>query len=288
MIQFADENTKPAVRSIWKEVFGDKDEYIDLIFDRKYRHDNTLIWLEDNVPVASLQMFPYSMRFYGEIVPFYYLAGLCTLPEYRNKGFMGQLIKKSFEVMMERGIPLSILVPAQDWLYGYYEKFGYTQTFDKGKEPLNIGPIAETYKHNPDKAYKEFDSVFQQGDFFVMKEADDLKTIVEDYFVDGSPSKYNLGGMARILEPAYLLKIYASKNADLTFTLKVEDNYLLPHSGYKIINGKVEIWESDQYDFSLDVRLFARLIFGYHLEKLQENYHPYFSSHQPVINLMLE
>lgn len=288
MIQFADENTKPAVRSMWKEVFGDKDEYIDLIFDRKYQHDNTLIWLEDNVPVASLQMFPYKMRFYGEIVPFYYLAGLCTLPEYRNKGIMGQLIKKSFEVMMERGIPLSILVPAEDWLYGYYEKFGYTQTFDKGKEPLNIDPIAETYKYNPGKAYKEFDSVFQQGDFCVTKDADDLKAIVEDYFLDGSPSKYNLGAMVRIFDPAYLLKIYACENADLTFTLKVQDNYLSPYSGYKIINGKVGIWESDQYDFSLDVRLFTRLLFGYHLEELQENYHPYFSSHKPIINLMLE
>ena len=56
MIQFADDLTKQAVRDMWKEVFGDSDDYMDIYFKHKYQNENTLIYIEDNKPVASLQL----------------------------------------------------------------------------------------------------------------------------------------------------------------------------------------------------------------------------------------
>ena len=107
MIQFANEHTMPLVRQMWKTCFGDADDFLDILFKYKYRNENTLIYFDGDKAVASLQMLPYTMTFYGEEIPFAYLAGLCTLPEYRRRGYMDQLIHRAHYVIGERGIPLS-------------------------------------------------------------------------------------------------------------------------------------------------------------------------------------
>lgn len=288
MIRFADENTKPLVRSMWKEVFGDKDEYMDLIFDCKYKNENTLIYFEDGIAAASLQMFSYDFRFNQAVIPFYYLAGLCTLPAYRNKGYMGQLIRRSFEIMQERAIPLSILVPAEDWLFGYYEKYGFVQTFDKSVESLDMETILSSYRKNPDIAYKEFDSLYQKDDFCVLKTSEDLRIIVEDYVSDGCPLKYNLAAMSRIIDPKFLLEKYAINYPSTNFIIRVTDNQIFGTVVYEICDGIVTISESSTYDFDLNIRELTRLLFGYKIEEFSMKFRSYFSSHIPVINLMLE
>lgn len=288
MIQFADENTMLAVRDMWQNVFGDKDEYMNLIFTRKYRHQNTLVYLEQGIPVASLQMFPYNIRFYGETVPFYYLGGLCTLPEYRNRGFMGQLILKSFAVMQERHIPLAILVPAESWLFGYYEKYRFAQTFENSVKPVDISHIAHLYESNPKEAFRYFDKVFQQSDFLVLKTNEDIETIIDDYLLDGCPEKYNLGAMSRLIDPLYLLRKYAAKNQASEFKIKIEDKQIPYFPSYFIKNGTATSYDGDDVDFVVDEKLLTQLLFGYKMENVQSVFHPYFSSHVPIINLMLE
>ncbi len=288
MIQFADENTKPLVQSMWKTVFGDKDEYIDLIFTQKYQDENTLIYFDEGKAAASLQMFPYTIRFYGRPVTFYYLAGLCTLPEYRNKGYMGQLIAESFKVMQTRNIPLTILVPAEDWLFGYYEKYGYVKTFDQGEQAIKLDTILKKYTENSDLAFELFDRDYQQDDFIVLKNKDDLKTILEEYVQDGMPPKYNLGGMTRIINVLPLLNIYAATNPTADLTIRVRDEQLQTNQVYKVQNGISELTETENTNLDLDQKLLTRLLFGYKINELSEEYSLFFKEHHPVINLMLE
>ncbi len=288
MIRFSDKNTKPLVKSMWKTVFEDKDEYIDLIFSRKYKHENTLVYFEDNVAVAALQMFPYTIRFYGEVIPFYYLAGLCTLPEYRNRGFMGKLILESFRIMRDRNIPMSILVPAEEWLFGYYEKYGFADTFDRGAEPVAMKTILDNYTIDAGVAFGKFDRDYQQRDFCVLKDADDMKSIIDDYLMDGCPDKYNLAAMSRSIDSLFLLETYARKNTDLTFKIKVVDNVMNSTNVYQINHGTVLSFDKSDYDFEVNEKQFIQLLFGYKIEKKLSLFHKYFPSHNPVINLMLE
>lgn len=200
MIQFADQHTLCSVRSMWKTCFQDTDEYIELFFSRQYKDENTLVWIEDGIVVASLQMTFYTLNVNGEKIPFYYLVGLCTLPEYRNKGYMSQLIYKAFEVMRERNIPLSILVPADDWLFEYYNRFGFYKCSQKGRMPL---PSVKEVLDNTstfEEAYAVFDEKFNQRDFCVQKTFYDFGTIVQDLSSDGFPDKYNIAAMACIID----------------------------------------------------------------------------------------
>ena len=86
MIQFAGDTTEQQVWDMWKTVFGDSDDYMQLYFKYKYRNENTLIYIEDDKAVSSLQMLSYKFTFCGEVIPVQYLSGVCTLPEYRGKG----------------------------------------------------------------------------------------------------------------------------------------------------------------------------------------------------------
>jgi predicted acetyltransferase len=257
MIQFANESTMPLVRQMWKTCFGDADDFLDILFKYKYRNENTLIYFERDKAVASLQMLPYSIIFYGKEIPFAYLAGLCTLPEYRRRGYMDQLIHKAHGVIEERGIPLSILVPAEDWLYGFYEKYGYQKVFEKGSTPLY--PLKKILEDNPDMtgAYKVYDALFRNKDFCVQKTFTDFKVIVEEQIIDGFPEKYDIAGMARIMDVDFLYGLYSEKHSHTDMEIK-------------------------------DIRFLCRLLFGYKTDELNEPFRSLFPLHHPVMNQMLE
>jgi hypothetical protein len=47
MIQFAEDSTKQEVWDMWKKVFGDSDDYMEIYFRHKYRNENTLIYFDN-------------------------------------------------------------------------------------------------------------------------------------------------------------------------------------------------------------------------------------------------
>lgn len=289
MIKFADDSTASLVRQMWKVSFGDTDEYLDILFKYKYSNENTLIYFEGDKAVASLQMLPYSITFYRATIPFAYLAGLCTLPEYRNRGYMTQLIHEAHKVIASRNIPLSILIPAEESLYDYYRRFNYEQTFEKDDEVIPLKKIIHTYT-DKDSAYSEFDSIFRYKDFCVQKSKIDFHAIVEDFLLDDCPDKTNLSGMARISDTWLLLKLFAEDNLQKKIKIKINDNTNGESSTYYIHKGKVELILGSNLDFDieLDSRLLCRLLFGFKIEGLDLIYTNLFDKHHPVMNLMLE
>lgn len=282
MIELANNDTEASVREMWKTVFEDEDDYIDLYFSRKYKNENTLIYFEKGLAVASLQMNPYTLSFYGKKVPFYYLVGLCTLPEYQKKGYMSQLISKAHEVMCERGIPLSILVPAEDWLFDYYERFGYVRVSDSTEKPLY--PLKDILKQYPDMedSYQAFVHHFQSQDFCIQKDYLDFETIVDEYNIDGCPDKYNLAAMAYIVDIEYLMSIYAKSNHDKSFIFKIGEER------YKIVKGACEKTKAQAALFNTDVPSLCRMLFGYKTNELEPKYRALFPEHQLEVNFMLE
>ena len=280
MIRFADEATTPCIREMWKIVFEDTEEYLDLLFTEKYKPKNTLVYLDEGKPVASLQMLPYSITFYGERIEFYYLMGLCTLPQYRRRGYMEQLIMSSHEVMCERKIPLSVLVPAEEWLFGFYEKYGYEKVFEKDNKPIPLEEILNNGK-TIEEQYVCFDKC-QQHDFYVQKSLADFKVIMAEYAIDNETPRTNLAGMAHAVNPHFLLNIYAKQNPKKQFTIKVDDEK------FEVKNGRCSGTIQENCDLAVDIRLLCKLLFGFELDCLESKYRIPFSTHHPIINLMLE
>lgn len=290
MIRFANNQTTSLVRQMWKTCFNDTDEFLDIIFTYKYKNENTLIYFEGEKAVASLQMFPHTINFYKQQIPFSYLAGLCTLPEYRKRGYMSQLIYKAHQTMRERNIPLAILIPAEAWLYKFYEAYEYEQVFEKDNNLIPLKEILDT-NINIDSAYLEFDKLFRFRDFCIQKNKNDFKAISEEYKLDGYPEKTNLAGMARIIDTWTLLDLYAKDNLSRKFRIKIlNEAPLKPSIVYSIDKGSVELilGPTPRFDIEVDIRLLCRLLFGYKTKKLGTKYQTLFDEHQPMMNLMLE
>lgn len=289
MIQFGTDKTKPLVREMWQTVFNEPDEFADIYFSQKYKNENTLIYFDGDKPAASLQMWEYNFSFYKESIPIYYLAGLATYPEYRRKGYMSELMTQAHQVMKERGILFSILIPAEEWLYTFYRQFGYTQVFEGGGEIIPLKKIVE--RHDTlEKSFEMFDRLYNKPDFTVLKNFEQFKTIVEEQRLCGFEEKRNLDAIARVINVKETLKIFARNNPSKHFTIKVTGDHHIKENNtfYTVEEGVVSTFPYAIADFSLDIMEICELLMGIHGEEFSTKIISKFPKHHPVLNLMLE
>lgn len=291
MIKIADKTNTLRVRQMWKTCFDDSEEFMDIYFSEKYLNENTLIYFEKNCPVASLQMLPYLFKFYGIEIPVSYISGACTLPEFRNKGYMEKLLIESFNVMKDRNIPMSLLIPAENRLCSYYEKYGFETVFDEGADCILLKNILDEAVIDFDEAYSHFSSLFKEKDFCIQKSKTDFQTIVKDAKLNKTPPKNNLSGMARLIDVEMLLNIFAAKNSDKSFALEMKDKFFpYNNANYIIENGICRKTKSKSNKYkTINVNVLCRLLFGYHLEQLPiGSVTSHFNTQEAVLNLMLE
>lgn len=299
MIKFANETTRSQVREIWKTVFGDPDEYVDVYFRHKYRDENSLLFMEGDKAVASLQMLPYHFTFCGTEIPVIYLSGVSTLSEYRKRGYVRQLLIRSFEEATHRNVPLMLLVPQEEWLLKFYDRYGFVQTFDTGMEELpSLKVLLEKYPDDLHVAFREFNSLFRQKDMTVQKSFDDFLAIVEDASISGFPVKRNLMGMARVIDAEKLLSLFAVRYEGKSFSIIVHDELVESNNALFIVAGgkvKRELpsgrslgCTDDEKPISVDIRELAQLLLGYHTSKKEEPFNTLFPEKQPQMHFMLE
>lgn len=122
------EKYKLSLADLWNEVFGDTYGYINRIFKEEYKNDIICFGEKDDEKVVSaFYLLKNSLRFEGRIYNGFYLYSAATLPQYRKRGLMGKLIKEAQGYCEEQGCDYISLVPAEDELYNYYEKFGFCE-----------------------------------------------------------------------------------------------------------------------------------------------------------------
>lgn len=180
-------NDKAEVASLWQTVFEDSDAFINLFFSRVYKPENTLVAKRGNRIVSALQMIPYDLKIAGNIFPSAYVCGVCTHPSARGKGIMKTLMTAAMEQMHRRAYTLSTLIPAEPWLFDFYQPFGYT---------IPVNYLAETYVPPPSTASFPYSFVecrdLRYFSFYNQKQLErenvllhseyDYQTILHDFF----------------------------------------------------------------------------------------------------------
>lgn len=121
----------PQIRKLWELCFPDDSGFNDWFFENKFDYKNTLLYLENDFICAMLQEIP---EFINNIGKATYIYGACTHKEYRRKGIMSLLLKKSFENDIKKNIKASVLIPAEEWLFDFYGLFGYKPDFYIGND----------------------------------------------------------------------------------------------------------------------------------------------------------
>ncbi|MBK5194514.1 MAG: GNAT family N-acetyltransferase [Proteiniphilum sp.] len=291
MIRFADDTTKQEVWDMWKICFSDPDDYMEIYFRHKYRNENTLLYVDEGKAVASLQMLPYQFTFCGAEIPVIYLSGVCTLPEARKKGFMHQLLLNSFGEAVRRGIPLMLLVPQEEWLLQFYDKYGFAQTFDAGTEPLpSLRELTDAHPGDLHAAYRAFNTMYRQNDMTLQKTFDDFLAMIEEAKLYDYPLKKNLRGMARVIDAERLLSFFADRYEEKIFSVVLQDELLHDNNDQFSLSGGIagRTILPEEPCFSLDIRELTQLLFGYHTSAKEEPLRSIFPEKMPQMHFMLE
>ena len=111
-------------RRLWQLSFGDTDEFLDRYFDRLYREEDVLLAAEGRKAIGHLQFPQLTLSLGEETLPAGYVVAVCTHPDHRGKGIMRPLLHEALRREKARGDVVSVLLPAEDWLYRYYTSVG--------------------------------------------------------------------------------------------------------------------------------------------------------------------
>jgi GNAT superfamily N-acetyltransferase len=127
MIRFATKDMIPELKLIWKESFHDDDAYIDFYYENRFKGENTLVWLENERAVSMLTLMPAFLHESSGRKKVFYIYAVSTLPSYRGKGISSLLLQHANRITDG----MTILVPATESLFNFYERNGYQPNFSR-------------------------------------------------------------------------------------------------------------------------------------------------------------
>ena len=118
------EELEGEVRALWQLCFGDDDLFLDSYFADAYQRESTLLYQEEGRLVAHLQYPQLSLIEAAETIQAGYILAACTHPDYRGRGYMRELLVEALRREQARGDVLSVIIPAEGWLWDYYQRTG--------------------------------------------------------------------------------------------------------------------------------------------------------------------
>lgn len=182
--------TKEEVKALWKRCFNDSDEFVDLYFEKRYKDEINLAVRQEGRIVSALQTLSYPMTFCGEIIPASYISGACTHPDYRRQGWMHRLLADAHRKMYEEDVWVSMLIPANEALFGYYAKSGYAPVFGYARlkmpaKELGLSPLYTFLDETDNRTclcehYRYFSHSLRKRSCCVLHPKDDFRVIMAD------------------------------------------------------------------------------------------------------------
>jgi len=114
-----------SVREIWRHCFGD-DAFCDWFFTRLYNPKYLRVLTVDQTVVSMAFCFPREIKSQNRVCKAWYLYGIGTHPSFRGKGYAKRLIEECISEAKEEGLDLCFLIPAEQSLFSYYERIGFS------------------------------------------------------------------------------------------------------------------------------------------------------------------
>ena len=105
------------LRQLWKLVFGDGDDFLDLFFGAAFAPKRCLCVLEGDTPVGALYWLPCEN--------YAYIYAVATHPGHRGKGICRALMEAAHAAIRAEGYAGAVLYPQEEDLRTMYRKMGY-------------------------------------------------------------------------------------------------------------------------------------------------------------------
>lgn len=111
----------PALRSLWKEAFGDDETFLDCFFSTAFSEKRCRCVFLENKIVAMLYWFDCIYK----DKPVAYLYAIATAPSHQGQGLCHLLMTEVHVALKNLGYSGALLVPASKGLFDFYQNTGY-------------------------------------------------------------------------------------------------------------------------------------------------------------------
>ncbi len=112
---------KKQCQLLWKEVFGDSDEFIKQFMARYFSHEGMFCIEQDGKLQSMLHLVPFEL----DGMPVAYMYAVATAAEARGKGYATKLIGQAVKKAKAEGYKAIATLPADEGLHGFYARFGF-------------------------------------------------------------------------------------------------------------------------------------------------------------------
>ena len=141
---------------IWRSTFADSEAFVALYSRSVYSLQRThmLTAIDQSRSLSHVQYIPYKMRYKESYWCAGYISGAATRREQRGKGLVQHLMRAAHQQMWREGCLCAFLIPAEEWLYDFYQKMGYAILYSKrltprlSDEPTEISPWDAWQRYN--------------------------------------------------------------------------------------------------------------------------------------------
>ena len=110
-----------SLKGLWKEAFGDGDEFLDSFFQSAYSEKRCRAVVDGNEALGALYIFDCTLQ--GAKIA--YIYAVATRKSARGKGICTALMGDTHEYLKKNGYLGAILVPSKPSLFDFYGRFGY-------------------------------------------------------------------------------------------------------------------------------------------------------------------
>ena len=147
----------PVLRELWKEAFGDSDEFINMFYTTAFSPSRVFAVgeeAEDGLCLCGgLYWFDGSFKNpLGETERIAYIYAVAVSKEKRGLGYGKLLMEGVHAYLKGRGYHGVLLAPAEEGLFEFYEKLGYTTCTYRDEihlqAPDDANPMANTLEKN--------------------------------------------------------------------------------------------------------------------------------------------
>lgn len=139
---YADESDFDELADLWSDVFGDERVYPEQFLKYCINAGDICAHRENGSIVSAFYLIDAELVHCNQKFSGKYLYAAATHPDYRNKGIMSNMIKSVAEELKKQGYSFICLYPADESLYGYYEKLGFSAVFSETLHTLNKSELA--------------------------------------------------------------------------------------------------------------------------------------------------
>lgn len=116
-----DKSRISGLRTLWREAFGDSDEFLDVFFATAFSPERcACVTVGDDVAAA---LYWFDCECYGESVA--YIYAVATAKAYRGQRLCHKLMEYTHKRLSDSGYASAVLVPVSPSLFEFYGGMGY-------------------------------------------------------------------------------------------------------------------------------------------------------------------